>query len=65
MYIKYNFITVSISGRWVAPNVIGRRPPSCKSCIALPNNRALVIGGQFFFSVHLAQCMETEVVDTI
>ena len=62
---QVKFITVSILGRWVAPNIIGRRPPSYKSCVPLPNNRALVIGGQFFFSVHLAQCMETEVVGTI
>lgn len=64
-YIKCNFIIASISGRWVAPNVIGHHPYFCRSCIPLPNNRALVIGGLLMFTVYLAQCTETEVVGTV
>ena len=71
LYIKYNFITVCISGQWIIPEISGERPPPCNSftLTSLPNNRALLFGGLTLNgpdnTVYIAQCTNTAVVSTI
>ena len=71
LYIKYNFITVCISGQWIIPEISGERPPPCDSftLTSLPNNRALLFGGDTpdgpVNTVYIAQCTKTAVVSTI
>ena len=71
LYIKYNFITVCISGQWIIPEITGECPPPCYSftLTSLPNNRALLFGGNTpngdIHTVYIAQCTETTVVSTI
>ena len=71
LYIKYNFITVCISGQWIIPFISGKRPPPCSSftLTSLPNNRALLFGGRTpngrDNTVYTAQCTKTSVVSTI
>ena len=71
LYIKYNFITVCISGQWIIPDISGERPPLCSSftLTSLPYNRALLFGGytpnSCVNTVYIAQCTKTAVVSTI
>ena len=71
LYIKYNFITVCISGQWIIPEITGECPPPCSSftLTSLPNNRALLFGGSTpngsINTVYIAQCTKTAVVSTI
>ena len=71
LYIKYNFITVCISGQWIIPEISGECPPPCSSftLTLLPNNRALLFGGDTpsgpVNTVYIAHCTKTAVVSTI
>ena len=68
LYIKYNFINVCISGQWIIPEINGERPPPCSSftLTSLPNNRALLFGGNGTVNtVYIARCTKTAVVSTI
>ena len=71
LYIKYNFITVCISGQWIVPEITGEYPPPCNgfTLTSLPNNRALLFGGKtpdrYNNTVYIAQCTKTAVVSTI
>ena len=71
LYIKYNFITVCISGQWIIPEITGESPPPCNrfTFTSLPNNRALLFGGNTpngtINTVYIAQCTKTAVVSTI
>ena len=71
LYIKYNFITVCISGQWIIPEITGECPLPCHSftLTSLPNNRALLFGGDipngYINTVYIAQCTKTAVVSTI
>ena len=70
-YIKYNFITVCISGEWIIPDISGEHPPPCHgfTLTSLPNNRTLLFGGitpnGTVNTVYIAQCTKTAVVSTI
>ena len=71
LYIKYNFTTVCFSGQWILPDISGEHPPPCSSftLTSLPNNRALLFGGDTpngdINTVYIAQCTKTAVVSTI
>ena len=71
LYIKYNFITVCISGQWIIPEITGECPPPCShfTLTSLPNNRALLFGritpNGTSNTVYIVQCTKTAVVSTI
>ena len=71
LYIKYNFITVFISGQWIIPDISGEQPLPFDNftLTLLPNNRALLFGGYtpngYDNIVYIAQCTKTAVVSTI